>query len=652
MKASLEQLTTHGQLFSSLCYNIDIMSKALLPVLLSFVGLLLSVGVLVAAPRAQAATQIKQYQEFLEGTSAEEQNNSQLTERITYNFFSTVYDSILNNADGGGIATFFTTSMVAMYNNPPAETKVYVADLLKSAGVATPAYAQGFGFAALSPLLEAWKQFRNLAYLFFVVIFIVIGFMIMLRRRVGQAAITAQQAIPSVIIALLAVTFSYAIAGLLIDMMYVVMFVLLALFGKASSSTDVNFFMGHNVFSFGFKLVIGSFGDAKDAVSDYVDSLINIPLINAAGLDWLSGITAGVIIAIAVTVAVFGIFFELLKTYITIILSIVLAPVALMMGAIPGRNTFGPWVKSLIGNLVAFPTMLLILLIYDMLTGGVTGTAFKAQSGLNVADTGDGTVLAQGPDVTGQRDNLTMPYINVALTDEDGGGNIASAAYFIIGFGLLMGAKEAIVQAKKAAGASDGGVMATILGAGWKRAYSKRKGPLAAATALTGGALGAAGGAASGLLTGLRRGERGAALGQTMLRRTGVGALGGAVLTPAVTGGLVPKLVKGAAGVVVKQGQDYVGLETIGRAANWMNARGSAPHIGSTAARVGRGLAAIRAVATGTPAGTPPPPPAVPPTPPPPPPAGTPTGYTPPGAPVAGTPPTVPPNIGGALPNP
>jgi hypothetical protein len=41
--------------------------------------------------------------------------------------------------------------------------------------------------------------------------------MIMFRTKVGQAAITAQQAIPNVVIAMLAVTFSYAIAGLMID---------------------------------------------------------------------------------------------------------------------------------------------------------------------------------------------------------------------------------------------------------------------------------------------------------------------------------------------------------------------------------------------------------------------------------------------------
>lgn len=51
-------------------------------------------------------------------------------------------------------------------------------------------------------------MFRNLAYLFFVVIFLVIGFMIMFQDQVSPSeAITAQQAIPSLIIAMLAVTF-------------------------------------------------------------------------------------------------------------------------------------------------------------------------------------------------------------------------------------------------------------------------------------------------------------------------------------------------------------------------------------------------------------------------------------------------------------
>ncbi len=460
------------------------MFKALLPVLLAFIGffslsLVLVVPIASAIPCTSADPDVpcdpatfkevvgeETYQGYLESLRADNPNNATTMTVSANSIFGAVTRALIGSGENEGAVGFLTQSVVAMYTKPPADTATYVADLFHGAGIATPAYAQGFGFAALSPVLETWRQFRNLAYLFFVIIFIVIGFMVMLRRRIGQTAVTAQQAIPQVIIALLAVTFSYAIAGLLLDAMYLIMFLLIGLFGKTA---DAPTFMGQNVFSFGFALVRGAAGTAKDAVSDYVDSVINIPVINAGGLDFLSGITAAAIIAIAVAVAVFGIFFELLKTYVTIIMQIILAPIALMLGAIPGRSAFGPWVRSLIGNLAAFPILLVVLLVFDMLTGGISSdTAFNAQGGINIAGSNtNGIVYAQDSGINDGRDDLSMPYISTF--------NIAGATKFLIGLGLLFGAKEAIVQGKKALGAGEGGMMGAIIGAGLKRAWDGRK---------------------------------------------------------------------------------------------------------------------------------------------------------------------------------
>ena len=130
----------------------------------------------------------------------------------------------------GAVASSFRM-LGAMYTHPPAHTATYVADLVRSSGLATPAYAQGLGFASLDPILNLWKIFRNVAYFFFIVILIVLGFMIMFRQKIsGQAAVTAQQAIPSVVVSLILVTFSYAIAGFMVDLMYVLMYLIIGLF--------------------------------------------------------------------------------------------------------------------------------------------------------------------------------------------------------------------------------------------------------------------------------------------------------------------------------------------------------------------------------------------------------------------------------------
>src|SRR5581483_6429401 len=76
---------------------------------------------------------------------------------------------------------------------------------------------------SLSPLFPIWTYVRNLAYLCFVILFIFIGFMIMFRIKIkAQTVATIQNTIPRIIIAIILITFSYAIAGFLIDLMYVV----------------------------------------------------------------------------------------------------------------------------------------------------------------------------------------------------------------------------------------------------------------------------------------------------------------------------------------------------------------------------------------------------------------------------------------------
>lgn len=269
-----------------------------------------------------------------------------------------------------GLIAMLGSGISHMYGNPPATTEQYIAYMLDSAGIqiAQPAYAQvgGLGFTSLLPILDTWVKLRNLAYLFFVVLFVIIGFMIMFRRKVGtQAAITIQQALPSIVIALLAVTFSFAIAGLMIDLMYILMYLMLAVF-----STDrFNPLFTGSLFDIGGNLLFGgSTGSVHNIVEMFVKNLLGgqeYALANLGG--WIAGLSAAVIFAILITISLFRLFFELLQTYITILIMIVTAPLSLMMGAIPGRNPFMSWIKGLAGNLIVFPALLFVLLLYENL---------------------------------------------------------------------------------------------------------------------------------------------------------------------------------------------------------------------------------------------------------------------------------------------
>jgi len=330
-------------------------------------------------------------------------------------------------------------AIATLMGNPTASGETYIADLMYNAKFlgAPPAYAQvgGLGFSSLEPILEAWKQFRNIAYMFFIIIVVVIGFMIMMRQKIGgQAAVTAQQAIPNIVIALLAVTFSYAVAGFLIDFMYLVMYLLVGLF---PGQVDISY-VNKNILQLGLGIFKHGAISARTAVGEFTSSALEGTGIGNQ-LGWITGLTFAVIIAFAYLFAVISLFFELLKTYVAIIISIVLSPLLLMMGALPGRtDVFKGWVRSLVGNLMAFPVVLLLLIIHKLLTQG-----------------------------SGAEGGFLPPYLI--------GRGSAGAITTLIGLAIMLIAKDLVIQAKKAINPKGSGIfeqfgsaLSSAVSKGWK----------------------------------------------------------------------------------------------------------------------------------------------------------------------------------------
>lgn len=310
--------------------------------------------------------------------------------------------------------------VAAMYSHPPASAQSYVAYVMDSVGIAQPAYAQGLGFSALSPILSAWIVFRNIAYFFFVAVFVVIGFMIMFRQKIsGQAVVTAQQAIPSIIIALVAVTFSYAIAGFLIEIMYLIMFLIVGLFQKNPGQ-----FIDGNIFQAGAAIVSTNVFTVGETVSSFVNESLGGGIVsNALGI--VSGVLLMLLFSVAILVSVLRILVILLKRYISVIASVILAPIILMIGAIPGRNTFGPWLRGIIGNLAAFPTLLIALVVSDVITGNFSGATQAVEYG-----------------------GFLPPYLT--------GVGTSGHVNFLIGLGILLVLPEIIDKVSQLAGAGKG----------------------------------------------------------------------------------------------------------------------------------------------------------------------------------------------------
>lgn len=107
--------------------------------------------------------------------------------------------------------------------------------------------SNGLGYDRLKPLIGIWTRFRDIAYLGFVLAFTIIGLAIMFRIKIdARTVMSVQNQLPKIIVALIMVTFSYAIAGFLIDMMYVLMFLVILTF---NSLTPTNVDTDSNVFT-------------------------------------------------------------------------------------------------------------------------------------------------------------------------------------------------------------------------------------------------------------------------------------------------------------------------------------------------------------------------------------------------------------------
>src|SRR5260221_5595388 len=149
---------------------------------------------------------------------------------------------LFSYAPNGGAIGSLSNAIVAMYN-PPTSTREYLASVGQSLGIASPAYAQssvpGSGNGIIKPVLQMWQVMRNLAYLLFTLIFLVVGFMIMFRRKLNPQTVTnIQNALPGLVIGLILVTFSYFLAALMIDLTFVAMQLLGQVFAQAANTFD------------------------------------------------------------------------------------------------------------------------------------------------------------------------------------------------------------------------------------------------------------------------------------------------------------------------------------------------------------------------------------------------------------------------------
>jgi hypothetical protein len=174
--------------------------------------------------------------------------------------------------------------------NPPASGVYWVFNGIQQAGFVPNAYAaEGLGFSALRPLIKIWTIFRDVAYMLLVLVLIAIGFMIMFRMKINaQTVIAVENSLPRIVISLLLITFSFPIAGFMVDLMYVLMAISISLL--AGNPADPFY----NVGEYQNKFLTAGPGMLIDQQFMFVDRDVNNPSVQA----WLNFVKGAPLLAV------------------------------------------------------------------------------------------------------------------------------------------------------------------------------------------------------------------------------------------------------------------------------------------------------------------------------------------------------------------
>ncbi len=335
-----------------------------------------------------------------------------LTYQVTKNAQGSVQSiPVLSQVDLSGGALGATSSLIgALYSNPPIRTADYLASVGQGLGVVKTANAQvtGSGAAVLQPILALWQVSRNIAYLIMIIIFIVIGLMVMFRNRINpQTVITAQAALPGLVIGLILITFSYFLAGLIADTAFLgtnlVGSYFSAVKGKPDEGQNLAELISHDSVVSIFSKFVGiarkeDITSALDSIWDHLDGSVTawlrviagaiafqytfqtasiaqlIPGIGAgiqAGLATLGAASAAAVptqvIGLALSFvamlillySMFRLLLRLINSFLTIIFLTISAPFQFLFASLPGRQSIATgWILSMLGNVLVFPAVL------------------------------------------------------------------------------------------------------------------------------------------------------------------------------------------------------------------------------------------------------------------------------------------------------
>lgn len=335
--------------------------------------------------------------------------------------------------------------IIAGVLNNQVSSQEYFADVLDNIGVpsVSRAYAQGTGYNAMTSFLPFWKVFRNLAYSLYIIMFMVVGIMIMLRTKVNaQTVITIQSALPNLLITLILITFSYAIVGFMIDLMYFLIYLVVYLIGSAGiidSSKMITRLLSHSAWSVIF--------EGRNSIISAVSGSLGGILwgLGTGGLGIAGAVISMVspmylIVAVAFAIAMIKLMVALIKAYIMVIVQTVTAPVQILLNAMPGSKSFSTWLKTTAAYLIPFPVAAAMFIFSAILVGNPADGKVLEGFGGDKNPFG----VDQNADIYKNRQNIWLPPFT--LTDAKASN---SDVLTLIGFFIFLMTPSAVKMAQE-----------------------------------------------------------------------------------------------------------------------------------------------------------------------------------------------------------
>lgn len=242
--------------------------------------------------------------------------------------------------------------------------------------------ASGFGYGAMGIVQDWWIAIRNITYGFVVLVALYYSFLIMFRMKISpQTVISIESAIPKLVIAVLLITFSYAIAGFAVDLMYVITGILAYTIGAILPGFDGasiwSLFVG-TLGGFGWiiyvvaYIIMAFFAIVLGLISFIFSSLTNLfagVILGGSIITVLMGLLSTMLPVIGVALLLLILFYifkttaALIKAVVGVFLAVIFAPLQILFGLFSQGSGFGPWLRGLIANLAVFPVVLILLIL-------------------------------------------------------------------------------------------------------------------------------------------------------------------------------------------------------------------------------------------------------------------------------------------------